>query len=202
MLLAVEGGRFFSSSASGYSNGLNLLLLGHKKEEKPMRVTPWNQYHLVDKESDPDPHLQLAANNNNRCVCGCACFGRPDAGLESPSVGPTHQHVPKTSSHLEKVQENPPTSDSVDGDANTNTTNATSLKSSLKRRATGAVDNVDVVEPIHQNAPAQIDTRNVQWTDVIGGELVEIREFEPSEHSDSDDEFENSSGKTCSCRIM
>lgn len=172
MLLAVEGGRFFSSSASGYSNGLNLLLLGHKKEEKE-RVTPWNEYHhLVDS----DPHLQLAANNNNKlCVCGCACFGRPAAaGLETQ---PTHQHLPpKTSCDLE----NSPASDFV--------TNLTCLKSSFKRQG-GAVND--------QNAP-----RKVEWTDVIGGELVEIREFEPSEHSDSDDEFENSSGKTCSCRIM
>ncbi|KVH99570.1 uncharacterized protein LOC112514850 [Cynara cardunculus var. scolymus] len=200
MLLAVEGGRFFSSSASGYSNGLNLLLLGHKKEEKPMRVTPWNQYHLVDQESDPDPDPdhQLAANNK-RCVCGCAsfsCFGHSAAGIESPSIGPTHQHVLKASCDLEKVEETLPTSDFVGGDGNS--TNVTCLKSSLKRPAIGGVNNGDEVE----NAPGQIDRRSVQWTDVSGGELVEIREFEPSEHSDSDDEFEHSSGKTCSCRIM
>ncbi|KAI5000754.1 hypothetical protein ZWY2020_010713 [Hordeum vulgare] len=48
MLLAVEGGGFFSSSASGYSHGLALLLLGRKEEEKPVKVSPWNQYGLVD----------------------------------------------------------------------------------------------------------------------------------------------------------
>ncbi|KAJ9567619.1 hypothetical protein OSB04_003585 [Centaurea solstitialis] len=176
MLLAVEGGRFFSSSASGYSNGLNLLLLGHKKEEKPMRVSPWNQYHLVDQHQeseDPDPQLAAKDHVNKHCVCGCACFG----GVESPSI---HQHNKAAASDLEKVQETPapplPTSDFVD--------NNTSLKSSLKRR----VNNDDGVG---------IDARNnVQWTDVMGGELVQIREFEPSEHSDSDDDFEHSSGKT------
>uniref|UniRef100_A0A7N0VKX0 Cyclic nucleotide-binding domain-containing protein n=1 Tax=Kalanchoe fedtschenkoi TaxID=63787 RepID=A0A7N0VKX0_KALFE len=51
MLLAVEGGGFFSSSATGYSKGLSLLFLGQKKEDKskPMRVLPRNQYQLVDK---------------------------------------------------------------------------------------------------------------------------------------------------------
>ncbi|KAK1435503.1 hypothetical protein QVD17_01268 [Tagetes erecta] len=208
MLLAVEGGRFFSSSASGYSNGLNLLLLGQKKEEKPMRVTPWNQYHLVDQE--PDPDLQLAANKN-RCACGCAsftCFGGAATGLESPSVGPTqHQHgVVKNSPHLDKVEENSRASCLVEGDGDSNGINVNSLKSSLKKRATAvtvpvAVNNGDEVEPelesVYQSA-----RRSVHWTDVRGGELCEIREFEPSEHSDSDDEFENGTGKTCSCRIM
>ncbi|XP_076886169.1 uncharacterized protein LOC143535912 [Bidens hawaiensis] len=201
MLLAVEGGRLFSSSASGYSNGLNLLLLGHKKEEKPMRVTPWTQYHLVDQE--PDPDLQLAANKN-RCACGCAsftCFGGP----ESPSVGPTqHQKaVVKDSSRLEKVEQNSRAS-CLEGDGNG--ISAISLKSSLKKRDLTVAVSVAVndgdeagneVEPVFQSA-----RRSVHWTDVRGGELCEIREFEPSEHSESDDEFGNSTGKTCSCRIM
>ncbi|KAL8256593.1 hypothetical protein R6Q59_031660 [Mikania micrantha] len=196
MLLAVEGGRFFSSSASGYSNGLNLLLLGQKKEEKPMRVTPWNQYHLVDQEPDP---VQLAANKN-RCACGCAsftCFGGATTGPESPSVGPTQhqQPVAKNSSHLE---EDSRASFLVESDG----INLSSLKSSLKKRATAvAVNNGDDAEPelesVYQSA-----RRSVHWTDVRGGELCEIREFEPSEHSDSDDEFKNSTAKTCSCRIM
>ncbi|MFS7974994.1 putative light-harvesting complex-like protein OHP2 [Helianthus anomalus] len=209
MLLAVEGGRFFSSSASGYSNGLNLLLLGQKKEEKPMRVTPWTQYHLVDQEADPD--LQLAANKNPRCACGCAsftCFGGAATGLESPSVGPTQhqQTVVKDSSQLEKVEENSRDSYLVEGDGDSNGINVTSLKSSLKKRdatvtVAVAVNNGDEVEP-ELEPVFQSARRSVHWTDVRGGELCEIREFEPSEHSDSDDEFENSTGKTCSCRIM
>ncbi|KAK1406784.1 hypothetical protein QVD17_38392 [Tagetes erecta] len=206
MLLAVEGGRFFSSSASGYSNGLNLLLLGHKKEEKPMRVTPWSQYHSVDPK--PDPHLQLAASKN-RCACGCrttfTCFGCAATGLESPSAGPTQhqQDVVKSSSHLEKVEENSQASNTVEGDGDTNGIDV-SLKSSLKKQASNvtissAVDNSDEVEPesIYQSA-----RRSVHWTDVTGGDLCEIREFEPSEHSDSDDEIESSIGKACACTIM
>ncbi|KAJ0579032.1 putative light-harvesting complex-like protein OHP2 [Helianthus annuus] len=137
MLLAVEGGRFFSSSATGYSNGLSLLLLGQKK---------------VDENSQPS---NLAEG---------------------------------------------------DGDGDTNGVNAVSLKSSLKKRASTVTVTVSVAEnkcdevepePVHQSA-----RRSVHWTDVTGGELCEIREFEPSEHSDSDDEFENNTGKTCSCTIM
>nr|XP_043607078.1 uncharacterized protein LOC122579053 [Erigeron canadensis] len=203
MLLAVEGGRFFSSSASGYSNGLNLLLLGHKKEEKPMRVTPWNQYHLVDQESDP--HLQLAANKK-RCACGCAsfaCFGHPATGVESPSVGPTQQQKDaKSSINLEKVEEIPRASEFVEGDGNGNRISVNSLRSSLKRPALAipasvSVHNGDEVESVYESG-----RRSVHWTDVRGGELCQIREFEPSEHSDSDDEFENSTGKSCACTIM
>ncbi|KAK9757365.1 hypothetical protein RND81_01G157400 [Saponaria officinalis] len=90
MLFAVEGGGLFSASASGYSKGLSLLLLGQKSDEKHMRVTPWNQYQLVDQET------QLASEKN-RLSCGCAsyvCFGRTSAGLDGQSplkVGPTQQ---------------------------------------------------------------------------------------------------------------
>ncbi|KAL8215584.1 hypothetical protein R6Q57_022421 [Mikania cordata] len=197
MLLAVEGGRFFSSSASGYRNGLNLLFLGQKKEEKPMRVSPWNQYHLVDQ--GPRSDLQLAANKN-RCACGSAaftCFGCATTGPDSPSVRPAqHQQDVKSSSQLEKVEENSRVTNLMEGDGNTNGVNVTGLK---KQAPTVTVNDGDDVEPepVHQSA-----RRSVHWTDVTGGELCEVREFEPSENSDSDDEFENSSGKTCACTIM
>lgn len=213
MLLAVEGGRFFSSSASGYSNGLNLLFLGHKKEkekEKPMKVTPWTQYHLVDQEPDPQ-NLQLAANKNHPCGCGCAsltCFGRPTAETNTARTARNnnHQEVVKTSSHLEKVEENFRNLDFVEGDgngSNGNGINVNSLKSSLKRRGGGVSGEVAVaVGSDDEVAVVESERRSVHWTDVTGGELCAIREFEPSEHSDSDDEFENSSGKTCACMIM
>jgi hypothetical protein len=58
MLLAVEGGGFFSSSASGYSHGLSLLLLGKKGEEKAVKVSPWNQYRLVGSRAGAPSGLQ------------------------------------------------------------------------------------------------------------------------------------------------
>lgn len=210
MLLAVEGGGFFSSSASGYSKGLTLLLLGQKNEEKPMRVSPWNHYQLVDQESDPD--LQLASGKN-RLVRGCAsfvCFGRAAAGLESPSplkVGPTQQQDvlpgPPVSSKGEKIID---TTDLVEEEDNHR--NIVALRSSLKRRATSIPVSVAVSNECESlcengnNGPGHPERRKVQWTDVSGGELVEIREFEPSENSGSDDEFDNSNERTCSCRIM
>lgn len=221
MLLAVEGGGFFSSSASGYSKGLTLLLLGKKSEEKPMRVTPWNQYQLVDQESDPD--LQLASHKN-RLVRGCAsflCFGRTAAGLETPSplkVGPTHQQnqnqnqqdVLKSSPDLQKVKEQDRNIGLVvDDDDKLNNVNACSLRSSLKRPTNSVLVSVvgnkeDEDELLDRNDANGLDhtERRVQWTDVSGGELFVIREFEPSEHSGSDDEYENGKERSCSCRLM
>ncbi|KAI3710596.1 hypothetical protein L2E82_40381 [Cichorium intybus] len=43
--------------------------------------------------------------------------------------------------------------------------------------------------------------RRVQWTDVSGGELFMVREFEPSEHSGSDVEFGNGNERISSCRF-
>lgn len=206
MLLAVEGGGFFSSSASGYSKGLALLLLGQKNETKPMRVSPWNQYQLVDQESDPD--LQLASVKN-RLSRGCAsfvCFGRASAGLEVPSplkVGPTQQN---------DVLPEPAVSDkgkdlTTDLD-NDNETRKVSLKSSLKKPShynPVSCEDGNKPEALSEKGsdiPGHTERRKVQWTDVCGRDLVEIREFELSDVDESDDEFENGNGKKCSCAIM
>lgn len=205
MLLAVEGGGFFSSSASGYSKGLTLLLLGRKNEEKPMRVTPWNQYQLVDEESDPD--LQLASGKN-RLSRGCAtfvCFGRTSAGLEGPSplkVGPAQQQdalqVPSVS---DKGKDH---STDLDDDI----VKKVALRSSLKKPSHGipaSGEDGNVHETLSENSsdiPGCTERRRVQWTDVCGRELAEIREFEPSEAGGSDDEFDNGSERSCSCAIM
>ncbi|KAG8378076.1 hypothetical protein BUALT_Bualt08G0100400 [Buddleja alternifolia] len=242
MLLAVEGGGFFSSSASGYSKGLTLLLLGQKNEEQPMRVTPCIQYQLVDQEAEPD--LQLASEKN-RLVRGCAsfvCFGRAAAGPENPSplkVGPTqnrevlsgpqkqdilpgpqkqevlpvpqkHDVLPEPLVFYESKDHTHSVDPVVDDDSNKK---RVSLKSSLKRPTKSApvavaVDsgggNNNEHKALREKAndvACQMERRNVQWTDTIGGELFEIREFEMSE-DESDDEFDQGNEKTCSCRIM
>lgn len=182
MLLAVEGGGFFSSSASGYSKGLTLLLLGQKNEDKPMRVSPWNQYQLVDQESDPD--LQLASTKN-RLARGCAsfvCFGRTSAGLDTPSplkVGPAQQQdVLPGSLVSEKSTEQM-------ADRGEDDTRRVALKSSLKKPSnTNTVSSNSSNECVTLgetggNIPCPNERRKVQWTDVCGSELVEIREFEP-----------------------
>ncbi|XP_047324482.1 uncharacterized protein LOC124928008 [Impatiens glandulifera] len=195
MFLALEGGGFFSSSASGYSKGLTLLLLGKKNEEKPMRVSPLNQCQLVDRESDSD--LQLASTNN-RVVRGCAsvvCFGCAAAGLESPSplkVGPAIQT---------DVLIEPPVFDDIqskdDVDNEEGQVLKTCLKSSLKRPAVIGTE-LEASGEKHFNT----EKRKVQWTDVSGGDLAEIREFELSDVDESDDEYGNGKGKSCSCTIM
>ncbi|XVE60903.1 hypothetical protein DITRI_Ditri05aG0164100 [Diplodiscus trichospermus] len=207
MLLTVEGGGFFSSSASGYSKGLTLLLLGHKHEDRPMRVSPWNHYQLVDQE--PDPDLQLASIKN-RLSCGCAsfvCFGRTSAGLETPSplkVGPVQQQdaLPgplfsnKTNDHATQLD---------DGNSNAS---KVALKSSLKKQSNSTQVRLEDVYDLEAsvekdgNIPRHAERRKVQWTDACGSELAEIREFEPSEMGGSDDEFDNGSERTCSCTIM
>jgi len=182
MLLAVEGGGFFSSSASGYSKGLTLLLLGQKHEDKPMRVTPWNQYQLVDQE--PDSDLQLASLKN-RLSHGCAsfiCFGRASAH-ESPSplkVGPAQQQDVLPDPLVADREKDLTTELEVDNYARKIT-----LKSNLKKaskRIPVPVEDVKQSEPLNgqgSDIPGHTERRKVQWTDVCGSELAEIREFEP-----------------------
>ena len=184
MLLAVEGGGFFSSSASGYSKGLSLLLLGHRSDEKHMKVAPWNQYQLVDSETDSDTQL---ASGKNRLSRGCAsfvCFGRASAGLDGPSplkVGPTQQ------------QDILPDSPAIEGDkelstvvdyGNINNARHVTLKSSLKKpshsapQTTKTSNEEEALAEDSIDIPALTEKRKVQWTDACGKELAEIREFE------------------------
>lgn len=209
MLLAVEGGGFFSSSATGYSKGLTLLLLGQKSDDKHMKVAPWNQYQLVDQETESN--LQLASGKN-RLSRGCAtfvCFGRASAGLDGQSplkVGPT-QPQDILPSGLANDREKEQTQQSTVVDDDNNARNIT-LKSSLKKplhNTSQTTKNDDEQKPLAEedsDLSGHTETRKVQWTDACGKELAEIREFELSEHGDSDDEFVNGNGKTCSCRIM
>ncbi|KAL9446402.1 hypothetical protein AB3S75_014125 [Citrus x aurantiifolia] len=213
MLLAVEGGGFFSSSASGYSKGLTLLFLGQKNDDdKPMRVSPWNQYQLVDQEPDPDPDLQLASAAKNRLSRGCAsfvCFGRASAGPDSPShlkVGPAqNQDVSPASLGLDKRLDR-----SIDVEDDDGNVVKVSLKSSLKKPSnsdSAPVQNViehehDLLSEKGNDIAGHTERRKVQWTDICGSELAEIREFEPSEMGGSDDEFDNGIERSCSCTIM
>lgn len=185
MLLAVEGGGFFSASASGYTKGLTLLLFGQKNKDKPLRVTPWSQYQLVDQESNSD--LQLASGKK-RLVRGCAsfvCFRHTASGREGPSplkVGPIlKQDVLPETPAFDKGNDDFKTNDTVYNDL---ITKQVDLKSSLKKTTSipvfgGVVNESDVVNKKNGDVPCYIERRRVQWTDVAGGELFEVREFEP-----------------------
>lgn len=162
-----------------------------------MRVTPLKHYQLVDQK--PDPDLQLASTKN-RLLHGCTsfiCFGRAATGLESPShlkVGPTTH--PPTQDDLELSPDSEKVNKTYTSDLdldNLENKNEASLTSCLKTPATSVLASVAV--------NGDTERRKVQWTDVFGGELFEIREFEPSEHNGSDDESNWNEGD-CTCRIM
>ncbi|XP_073114942.1 uncharacterized protein [Elaeis guineensis] len=210
MLLAVEGGGFFSSSASGYSKGLALLFLGRSYEERPMRVSPWTQYQLVEQEVETEFQL---ASRKKQSSCGCAsfiCFGCAPAGIDGPSppkVGPAHQpevlsdsSSSSSSSDKGKLAINDP----VNGNGRN-----TCLKSNLKRPSTDcsavvteADDAQASVEEMPNNTSCCVERRKVQWTDACGKELAEIREFEVSDDGSSDEEFEHQGIRRCECVIQ
>ncbi|XP_027359232.1 uncharacterized protein LOC113867922 [Abrus precatorius] len=204
MLLAVEGGGFFSSSALGYSKGLTFLLLGQRSNDKPMRVLPWNQYELVDQESEQE--LPLAPRKSSlfsRCA-SFICVGCASARIDTPShlkVGPAKHHDVSSGPLVSNRGKHP--------SANLNDDRRkVGLKSSLKRQENKKPAPVEAATEheasgeLGSDAPGLRERRKVQWTDACGSELVAIREFEPSETDGSDDEFDNGNHKTCSCGIM
>ncbi|KAM7278326.1 hypothetical protein ACFE04_005460 [Oxalis oulophora] len=195
MLLAVEGGGFFSSSATGYTKGLTLLFLGHNNDDNNnntrMRVSPWNHYQLVDQLPDPD---QLASAKTWRLSRACACFRRASTPLDTPSQlkgCPAQQKDVLPGSLIDDE----------------NCVRKDSLKSNLKKPSNNGARfstesvNESLVET-RNDISCYTEKRKVQWTDTCGSELVEIREFEPSEVDGSDDEMDNGNEKSCLCTIM
>jgi hypothetical protein len=176
MLLAVEGGGFFSSSASGYSHGLALLLLGRKNEEKPVKVSPWNQYRLVEREEERETRQLASSEDQVSCKCSAfGCFGCVPAALDGPvntRQGPCQSE--KSSRGTKAVYKSNGACDKRG-----------CLKSNLKRDSSdqclvfndSAVDARESVDE-GQNGNSGVERRKVQWTDTCGKELVEIREFE------------------------
>ncbi|CAN7093320.1 unnamed protein product, partial [Brassica rapa subsp. narinosa] len=168
MLFAAEGGGFFSSSASGYSNGLALLLLGHKNDQKPVRVSPWSHYHLVAQETDTKFHSDSSKNWLSRRCTSLTCFGRKSDSQP--------QEFPSSGSEGKKDHAPPP---SVD--YNSEVSNRFALKSSLKKRSSFSdaflADGDDVTS--RDGVLDHADRRKVQWPDTCGIEIAEVKEFEP-----------------------
>ncbi|OWM63971.1 uncharacterized protein LOC116189069 [Punica granatum] len=209
MLLAVEGGGFFSSSALGYSKGLSLLLLGQRNEDEPMRVSPWSQYQLVDLESETDLQLASAKNRLSRGCASFICFGRVSAGADTPSplkVGPAqHQETLPNPLDLDKGNNHAIATD-VEDELNST---KVALKSSLKKPPKSnpvPIEHTNELQTVRDGVSGadelNEERRRVQWTDACGNELEEIREFEPSETGESDEELENGNERSCSCTIM
>ncbi|XP_039117247.1 uncharacterized protein LOC120253057 [Dioscorea cayenensis subsp. rotundata] len=207
MLLAVEGGGFFSSSATGYSKGLSLLLLGQKNEERPMRVLPWNQYQLVDQEVDSD--LQLASRKKP-AARGCTfflCFGQASPELDRPSPpkdSPVKQSETSPISSLASENSKIGANVIVDVDET-----KICRKSSLKKHSRECSVTIVVaenacnsVEDVQDSEVCGAEKRKVHWTDACGRELAEVREFEASEGHLSDEEFDDEGERRCQCVIQ
>lgn len=192
MLLAVEGGGFFSSSATGYSKGLTLLLIGHSKEDKLMRVAPLNNHYQFKADFDK----QLATKKSfffRRCGT-FICFHCP-----SKVEGPT----PNKADHVNNSESVSDAKPSV-----TKSAEMLSFKSNLKKKSTvcdrvTSSDGELVPDSVEEGGDCTRKKR-IQWTDTCGGELVEIREFEPSDDgsSDQDFEFELDGNQKCGCVIQ
>lgn len=206
MLLAVEGGGFFSSSASGYSHGLALLLLGRKEEEKPVKVSPWNQYRLVDGEAEKVYNL---ASGKNQAPHKCApfiCFGRAASELEAaspPKVSSSNTLNSSKESSCGSTKKKVTASGFITGDERKGC-----LKSNSKRDSSEHCIVVSEGEEPResleevQTLKSGMERRKVQWTDTCGKELFKIREFEASDESLSDDELENEGFSKCECVIQ
>ncbi|XXG73764.1 hypothetical protein AAC387_Pa07g2615 [Persea americana] len=70
-----------------------------------------------------------------------------------------------------------------------------------KNRVDGVVEEVipprSSLKKPSRSGSKQIEKGNVQWVDVLGKELVEIREFEPSESEESEDDANSNRGCVC-----
>uniref|UniRef100_A0A0E0JKK9 Uncharacterized protein n=1 Tax=Oryza punctata TaxID=4537 RepID=A0A0E0JKK9_ORYPU len=193
MLLAVEGGGFFSSSASGYSHGLALLLLGRKDEEKPVKVSPWNQYRLVDREAEQVYHL---ASRKDQAPGKCApfiCFGRAAAGLEGASPPKLSSgNTSGSSSEESSASANEGANGSLTGNEKKGCLKSNSRRDSLEHCivVSEGEEPRESLEEV-QTLKSGMERRKVQWTDTCGKELFEIREFEASDEGLSDDDMEN-----------
>jgi len=205
MLLAVEGGGFFSSSASGYSHGLALLLLGRKSEEKHDKGSPCSHYRLVGQEAEHECPVPSGKNDVPGKCASFICFGCTPAklvGASPPKLGSSN--IPGSSSE--------PPSSSATGTATTNgSMNGSGRKGCLKnnlRRDSSERSTLSCSEEPResleevQTLRSGMERRKVQWTDTCGKELFEIREFEVSDDGLSEDDRENEGFRKCECVIQ
>lgn len=182
MLLTVEGGVFFSSSASGYRSGLSLLLLGRRREEGQMRVLPWTQNQFVEREVDPNLHLASRRSPTSYRCSSFTCFRHISTVTEGPNlpkVGPLCRSVslPDSASASASQRSNDSSTSEME--------RAIPPKSILKRSSTDcsalvgqATDALGLTREEQDNVSICIERRKVHWTDKCGKELAEIREFE------------------------
>lgn len=187
MLLAVEGGGFFSASASGYSKGLTLLFSGDKDGDRPMRVVPWNQYQVVDQEADPVVlQLDSIKDRDSRGCASFSCFGGASAGLETPCPLKVEPVQHREISSPESVVVSGKGKDHVsEADNSSKEAFKLSLRSSLKRPSVAESRSLEDIKEYEtltvdgSDLTGDMGRRKVQWPDACGSELTQVREFEP-----------------------
>ncbi|WOL09177.1 hypothetical protein Cni_G17930 [Canna indica] len=175
MLSTVEGRRrlFSPPSSPAHKRFLVLQLLGWRNQERPMKVSPLNQYQLVDKEASGDLQRDSPKPQNVR-------------GLIFTLISFLCISVRRNGSSL-RNSETSANNEGGEGEGKL------CLKSSLKKSSSVSCA---VLDP-------QAERKQVQWTDTYGKELVEIREFELSdEEEESEDEFLLGDERRCECIIQ
>uniref|UniRef100_A0A0A9DDS0 Uncharacterized protein n=1 Tax=Arundo donax TaxID=35708 RepID=A0A0A9DDS0_ARUDO len=206
MLLAVEGGGFFSSSASGYSHGLALLLLGRKGEEKPVKRSQWNQYRLVDGEAEQVYHLPSGKDQAPGKCAPFVCFGCTANGLEGaspPKAGSSNALGSSLEEASSTTNKKLTTDASIPGNQRRGCLKSNSRRDSLEHCivVSEGEEPRESLEEV-QTLKSGMERRKVQWTDTCGRDLFEIREFETSDEGLSDDEGENEGFRKCECVIQ
>jgi hypothetical protein len=178
MLLAVEGGGFFSSSATGYSHGLSLLLLGKKGEEKDAKVSPWSQYRLVDRGAEQVLHLASSKDGAPEKCSPFVCFGCMATGLEGaspPKAGSSNalgSLLDESSDSMRKVT----TDGSITRSEIRGCLKSNSKRDSLEHCISEGEEQCESLEEV-QTLKAGMERRRVQWIDTCGKHLFEIKEF-------------------------
>jgi len=185
-----------------------------------MRVLPWNQNQGLPLASSKQQEQQRESRRCCSFFCSwCASTGPDGSASASIKVDAFHR-----SSNSQRVDGSslalaPPASLPISapvgiarGEA-ANGKNAVvkvCLKSNLKKpRASAGTHNTNspTGSPNRVNTGNDADVnpnrkREVQWTDAHGKELVEIREFELSDSSGSDDEDDGEANQGCACVIQ
>ncbi|XP_062188194.1 uncharacterized protein LOC133891490 [Phragmites australis] len=118
------------------------------------------------------------------CYLPCLPKSKDDAGSDPVSESPSPAAVTEDKPPLVQKIEAAAAATAGDDEEGCCKEVAVAPKSSLKKA--NCVDNKNVVKG------------NVKWMDLLGKDLTHVKEFEPSESGDSDDE----DGNVCTCVIQ
>ncbi|RZR80053.1 hypothetical protein BHM03_00005963 [Ensete ventricosum] len=168
--------------ASNPSPSYELIMRRERNEDKPIKISSWNHYRLVEQEVEASSQL---ASSNDHASCGCAsfsCFGCSSARLDEPysrKVSLVHQSKSPSDSSSSSDRGKLTINDAVKWDER-----KTCLKSNMKKPSIGysmvceADDARELLAEADNKTSCYTVGRKVQWTDKCGKELAEIREFE------------------------